>query len=447
MSFIVDKQTLSDLNIFEKSGGRSIYSLFNRTKTRGGALVLEEMFRFPLSDADKINNRSDIIRYFMVKAIPFPFFNEDLDTIEHYLSNQDSRSKLENNDNSLKRKIKGYIGADTEYEQIHKGVISTIQIINQTFNFLDSVEKGSQNPYNTEAMELRSVLENSTLTGLRKEIGVKKLSYEQTAAYDQLLRYESNELLNKVLYYLFNIDVYISVAMVAKENNFCFAKALPKGILHMEMEDVYYPLLKGAKPNSITMDASKNIIFLTGANMAGKSTFMKSFGAAIFLMHMGFPIAAKRMEYTVQNGMYTTINLPDNLAIGYSHFYAEVLRLKKVAEQVSRTENLVVIFDELFRGTNVKDAHEATVEVSKAFSNRRNCTFMISTHIIEAGDDLQKCCDNINYLYLPTIMKGSEATYPYTLAEGVTNDRHGMMIINNEQIIDVLKKSAKKQCL
>jgi DNA mismatch repair ATPase MutS len=116
-----------------------------------------------------------------------------------------------------------------------------------------------------------------------------------------------------------------------------------------------------------------------------------------------------------------------------------VLRLKKVAEQVSRTEDLFVIFDELFRGTNVKDAYDATVAVTEAFAEKRNCTFIISTHIIEAGEALREKCDNINFVYFPTVMKGNIPGYTYQLTPGITNDRHGMMIINNLRIIEIIK--------
>jgi DNA mismatch repair ATPase MutS len=142
--------------------------------------------------------------------------------------------------------------------------------------------------------------------------------------------------------------------------------------------------------------------------------------------------------------MFTTINLADNLNMGYSHFYAEVLRLKKVAEQVARTENLIVIFDELFRGTNVKDAYDATVAVTAAFAEKRNCTFIISTHIIEAGEVLREKCDNINFVYFPTVMNGNKPGYTYQLSAGITNDRHGMMIINNEDIIGIIKSRQQR---
>ncbi len=83
--------------------------------------------------------------------------------------------------------------------------------------------------------------------------------------------------------------------------------------------------------------------------------------------------------------------------------------------------------------TNVKDAYDATVAVAEAFASKRDCTFIISTHIIEAGELLKARCSNINFVYFPTIMKGQMPGYTYQLEQGITNDRHGMMIIGNEK--------------
>ena len=117
--------------------------------------------------------------------------------------------------------------------------------------------------------------------------------------------------------------------------------------------------------------------------------------------------------------------------------------MKFIAQEVAANKNLVVIFDELFKGTNVKDAYDATVAVVEAFSEHRNCAYIISTHIIEAGQTLMKQCANFKYVYFPTIMDGSIPRYTYRLTEGITSDRHGMMIIRNEKIIDIIRGGKK----
>jgi DNA mismatch repair ATPase MutS len=162
---------------------------------------------------------------------------------------------------------------------------------------------------------------------------------------------------------------------------------------------------------------------------------------------MGFPVPAQKMEFSVRDGIYTSINLADNLGMGVSHFYAEVLRIKMMAKEISLSKNLFIIFDELFRGTNVKDAYEATIAITAAFAQKRNCMFVVSTHIMEAGEILQMRCANISFKYLPTLMKKNLPVYTYTLESGITADRHGMVIINNEGILDILKKGKIKRSL
>ena len=154
---------------------------------------------------------------------------------------------------------------------------------------------------------------------------------------------------------------------------------------------------------------------------------------------MGFPVPAQYMKFSVRNGMFTTINLPDNLNRGYSHFYTEVMRVKKVGENLNNTGRLIVLFDELFRGTNVKDAYDATLAVVQAFAKNRDSLFIISTHITEVGEALKGVCKNIRYLYMPTRMENMKPVYPYKLTEGITTDRHGLVIVNNEHIVEIIK--------
>jgi len=68
--------------------------------------------------------------------------------------------------------------------------------------------------------------------------------------------------------------------------------------------------------NTISLHKDSNVAFLTGANMAGKSTWMKSVGIAVYLAHMGFPVAATGMDFSVRDGLYSSINVADNISLG-----------------------------------------------------------------------------------------------------------------------------------
>ena len=440
MLFTTDKQTLEDLNIFGRHGGDSIYNIFNRCSTRGGAAVLEEMFRYPLSDYEAINKRSGIIQSFAAMGTSFPFKSADFDIADTYLANTDERSKLTAHENSVARKLTNMIAMDNDTQLIYKGVESLVDLVKKSRELMN--ELSGNEFYGEEKEEMLAILNDPSFAVIHQSSG--KLSHAHIAELDVLLRFRCRALVEKLLRYIFNLDAYLSIAKVANERKFVFPKALPANDQTLLiLEGVYHPQVKNAVPNTIHITADNNLVFLTGANMAGKSTVMKSMSIAVFLAHAGFPVAAKKMEFSVLEGVYTTINLPDNLGMGASHFYAEVLRVKKMALELGAKKNLFVVFDELFRGTNVKDAYEATIAITTAFAKKRRSIFVISTHIIEAGEVLKERCPNINFVYLPTRMAGKQPEYTYTLEQGITGDRHGMVIINNEKILEILKNGKK----
>ncbi len=438
MPFNTDRQTLDDLNIFGHQGDVPIFQLYDKTKTRGGAGILEEMFKHPLSDEEAINRRSGIFRFFDEKRQKFPFAGAVLDEMEMYLAITDERTRLSPAGVSINSKITGLIGPDREYQAIVKGVSAAAEIFRCLRAFLDSL--GSVwHPYAEEAAEIYGLLDGVVFQPIGKWSGKGKIAYERVVEWDTLLRFRHRGEMMRILRYIYQLDVYIAVAEAGRERGFVYPRVLAKELHTIRLDGVYHPGLKQPVANDLSISPEGNLIFLTGANMAGKSTFMKSLGIAVFLAHMGFPVAAARMEFSVRDGLYTTINLPDNLGMGASHFYEEVLRIRKMALELSQGKKIFIVFDELFRGTNVKDAYEATVAISSAFAAKRDSMFVISTHIIEAGEEL-RAFDNIHFVYLPTRMEGTQPVYTYVLEQGITADRHGMIIIRNEGILDLLFK-------
>ncbi|MGE0092067.1 MAG: DNA mismatch repair protein [Bacteroidales bacterium] len=440
MIFNADKQTKEDLGIFSKGKTNSVFNIFNKTATHGGSSLLKEMFEQPLSNSQEINNRSNLICTLAINNIEFPYRNDLFDVAEFYLSNTDSRSRINLHEDNLERKFKSLTGSDQNYKHIKKGAESILEILYLTKEFVNQI----QEPTILERLSfisepLASILKDDAIDQVVSLKRNPKLNYGQIVMCDQAFRFTSIALIRKLLSQIYLLDVYITVGRIQKSQNFSFAHAKESDQSDIVIQELFHPLLEKPVSNSISISRSHNIIFLTGANMAGKSTFMKSLGISVYLAHMGFPIPAGYMTFPVLEGIFTTINLPDNIGMGYSHFYAEVMRIKKVAESLSRSKKIIVIFDELFRGTNVKDAYDATVEVTKAFSAIKDSFFLISTHIIEAGETLGNSCENIDFNYLPTIMDGNIPQYSYKLKKGITSDRHGMLIINNENILDILK--------
>lgn len=440
MLFTTDQQTMEDLNVFGRHGSASVYAMFNRTFTRGGAALLEEMFRNPLSDAAAINKRSGLIKYFSGQR-DFPFDRELFDIAEQYLATTDERTKLSQEGASVLKKMSNLVARDPAYKFVHTGVLALVTLIGALRKFIESIGGDREAVYRDEIDRITNLLAEPALAELPSP--KTKLSYEEITDLDVTLRFRNRQTLKKILRQIYHLDVYISVGRVATDRGFAYPAASADGRRELTITGLYHPQVPGAVANDIRLTRGNNLVFLTGANMAGKSTFMKSLGTAMYLAHMGFPVAAGSMQFEVMGGIYTTINLPDNLGAGTSHFYAEVLRVKKIAKELALGKNLFVIVDELFRGTNVKDAYEATLAITAGFAKKRNSMFVISTHIIEAAEVL-KAIANISFNYLPTQLENNQPVYSYKLAEGVTNDRHGMVIITNEGILELLAKGREK---
>lgn len=431
MSFLTDKQTLEDLGLTGKFKQHSIYSIFNKVVTAGGGRLLDDMFHTPMTNPEEINQRTSLFRYFQERNVSFPFDRASFNIVENYISGGTSGNVWAAHvDVARKKMMQGFL-RDDQYVKLQEGLLATIDALVLLRDLVQQLDV----PMLAKA---RQILSSRRLTWLTTEAGARRLTVLKVARFDHLLRNTMRKEMDTLLEIIYELDVYIAVSGVARDRQFSYAEALPAARHMFSATALRHPAVANAVPNPLSLHGDQNLLFLTGANMAGKSTFMKSFGIAVYLAHMGFPIAAGEMKFSVLDGLYTSINVPDNLNLGYSHFYAEVLRVKKVAGEVSSGKNLVVIFDELFKGTNVKDAYDATLAVTTAFSKYRNCFFVISTHIIEVGEALQQENDSIRFEYLPTVMNGNVPVYSYTLKEGITSDRHGMMIIENEKILELL---------
>jgi DNA mismatch repair protein MutS len=442
MSFIADKQTTDDLNLLGKYKPGSIYSLFNKVKTRGGERLLDDMFRSPLSHPQLINQRSEIFRHLASKTVVFPFTGEQLALIEDYLGTGGSPYWLTTAVTLLRKRLLETAINDKAYGIIREGVQKMVCFLHTCRDLISRFEGQEAPPLLQE-----KIVAASTILGDRRlpaQHEVSPLSWQKLAALHHLFVHVLQEELTRLLDILYHLDLYITVSKVATDKGFSYAQALPEDEYIFHAVDLRHPCLDRAVGNPVMLDRHKNVLFLTGANMAGKSTFMKAFGIALYLAHMGFPVAATGMVFSIKEGIYSSINVPDNLSMGYSHFYAEVQRVKTIAEEVSRSKSLLVIFDELFKGTNVKDAYDATLAVTAAFAEYRNCGFIISTHIIEVGETLREKYDNLQFVYLPTIMDDKTPRYTYQLKEGLTSDRHGMMIIEQEGILDIIRTRSGK---
>lgn len=440
-NFKIDKQTYSDLNIFtESNDSDSIFNLFKSTRTLGGRERLRAMMRHPFSTLEEMVARKDSIQYFYQHRIIFDVRNEEIDLILHYLKS-DKRKSRKNPLDAFARYLTR--NSSNEHYIIATGLKYLIRLLYYLAQFIEeNLTNHTPQHLKTLAEKIATIIEGDTFKEAT-QLYAKKLRFYQLIKLDHAFRGKEKEQLYELFEIIYELDVFENVALVALKNGWGFANYNPATLLEINITDLFHPHLAAPIKNSITIQNTNNMVFLTGPNMAGKSSLLKSIGLAVYLSHLGFPVPAKAMDTTAFDGLMTTINLPDNLNDGLSHYYSEVRRVKEVAASLLNRQKMFVILDELFRGTNVKDAYDASLLIISELANINNAVFFISTHIVELAEQL-KNIPNISFVYMETFFENKKPVFTYQLKEGISEERLGMYIVENEGIIELIKQAHQK---
>jgi DNA mismatch repair ATPase MutS len=321
-----------------------------------------------------------------------------------------------------------------------------IVLLNELYDYaIDPQNESNSEFLNNWNRIIREIIENTSLKivlGFKKR---KKLFPFEFGKLDFCFRKAEINNIRDLLDIVYETDVFKSIAFAANKHGFTLPVFTTK-MNYFRIEGVFHPFIEHPVTNDFEINSDRNVCFLTGPNMAGKSTFLKAISISVYLSHIGFPVPARFMKTSVYNGLLTTINLSDNVNKGYSHFYNEVLRVKYVAERINEIGNIFVVFDELFRGTNVKDAYEASLSVITALSQVNNCVFAISTHIIEVADKL-KSNDSIFFKYFEANLVNENPQYNYKIKDGITDERIGMYILKKEKVIETIEHAIKQNRL
>jgi DNA mismatch repair ATPase MutS len=235
------------------------------------------------------------------------------------------------------------------------------------------------------------------------------------------------------------LDAWYSMAMACKQ----YQLAMPEFILqdepYIEISSLYHLLLTSPVSYDVKMDPGSNFIFMTGANMAGKSTFIKAVGCCLYLAHLGMGVPAAQMKLSLFDGILSNINVVDNLTKGESYFYNEVKRIKNTLIQISDRKKWLVLIDELFKGTNVEDAMKCSSAVIQGLLRIKSSLFILSTHLYEIAQEL-KTYPNISFKFFETNVKDNQLEFNYQLRDGISNDRIGYLILKREGVVELLDK-------
>lgn len=435
----MENETLFDLSIFNREGGDSVFDKINNCLTTRG---------------------SDQLRINLLRRLPS---TEEILEVQHTLQKIESASSLwpAYISNGTIMVLEKFLEATIDplpavihpvnayaYKLLHNPDYSLIKYsIPHCIAFLRGINDicsilKSDNPSRLlQAVldETGRLLEKEPLKGLTE--------YETTHIWNPAkllevayrIRYSGKASMEQLLNLFGKLDAWYGMAMAAVKWELRYPQFSENNHPCLKAEGLYHLLLKDAVPYDLELGGEKNMLFLTGANMAGKSTFIRSVGAAVHLAHTGMAVPARSMNLIFFDGLISNINIRDDISKGESYFYNEVMRIRDTVIKISDKRKWLVLIDELFKGTNVEDAMKCSLAVIEGLLQAKNCIFIISTHLYELGASLQRH-SNIDFRYFETSMQGDEFSFSYRLQKGISNDRLGYLILTREGLLNLLQR-------
>ncbi|MBA4141316.1 MAG: hypothetical protein H0X70_12635 [Segetibacter sp.] len=197
----------------------------------------------------------------------------------------------------------------------------------------------------------------------------------------------------------------------------------------LEATELGHPLIDAAKrvDNSFTTAGQGKVSIVTGSNMAGKSTFLRSIGVNLVLAHMGAPVCAKSFVFSPVQ-LYTSMRISDNLAENTSTFYAELKKLKNIIDKVNAGEKVFILLDEILRGTNSLDKHAGSEALIKQFI-RKQAVAIIATHDVELGNLKNEYSDNIKNYHFDVEVTNEELYFDYRIKRGICQSMNASLLM------------------
>jgi hypothetical protein len=199
----------------------------------------------------------------------------------------------------------------------------------------------------------------------------------------------------------------------------------------LDLKAVGHPLIPSQMQvtNDFTLERMGEIILVTGSNMSGKSTFLRTIGANLVLAFAGSPVAAQHFE-VLPFRLYTSMTVNDSLSDGISFFYAEVRRLKALLDQLETQHSYPLLFliDEIFRGTNNREREIGSRAYTRALAARSGAGFL-STHDLDLVNLAVENPLILNYHFKESIV-GDRMVFDYKIHPGASPTTNALRIMS-----------------
>ncbi len=436
---VIDKITFNDISIFHAEEEASIFHRLNFTKTVGGKEWLRRFFTEPHSDLARIRGTQAIIKILLNRLNDWPteITNGTVIMMDKFLDyNLDPIPENRNTVNSYSYKI----FHSSDYSMVKfsvKHFSDFLRGMQKLVHLFDGAELSTNLQFYID--RIKKILQEAPLRELSLSKTAEELTIQQNLYYGYYYRVQFKSDLTELIDIYGRLEAWWSMAKAVKAFDLHFPEFIEQEEPYFKAEGLHHVLLQQAIPYDLVLQPNENFLFLTGANMAGKSTLIKAVGSAVFLAHIGMGVPAKRMQLSLFDGLLSNINVTDNIAKGESYFFNEVQRIKNTVYKINDGKKWLVLIDELFKGTNVQDAMKCSLTVIKGLMKIKNSLFILSTHLYEIGDELKQY-PNISFKYFETTVNEDQLAFSYQLKEGISNDRIGYVILRREKVVEMLEK-------
>ncbi|MEN8203969.1 MAG: hypothetical protein ABFS28_15325 [Bacteroidota bacterium] len=230
-------------------------------------------------------------------------------------------------------------------------------------------------------------------------------------------------------------DAMISLAGFACNHPDFVKPQIGAGGDRMEFKGLGHPLIPDSKrvDNDMGIEGEK-VVVITGANMAGKSTFLRSLGINTVLAYMGCPVCATTFR-TSYGGLYSSMRTADSLKDEESYFLAEIKRLQLIVQRMEEGQPLLILLDEVLKGTNTTDKKRGSVGlIQRSLKYPIRC--FIATHDLSLGElEKENKGQVVNYCF-ESYIKDMELSFDYTIRKGIATNMNASFLMKQMGIMD-----------
>ena len=185
--------------------------------------------------------------------------------------------------------------------------------------------------------------------------------------------------------------------------------------------------------NDATIPSRPFFLIITGANMAGKSTYLRTIGVNYLLACIGAPVCCERLKLH-PNQLITSLRTSDSLSDNESYFFAELKRLKRIIDLLNQGQQLFIILDEILKGTNSMDKQKGSFDLIRQFMQMK-ANGIIATHDLLLGSLIKQFPEEIRNYCFEADIKDNELTFSYKLREGVAQNMNACFLMKKMGII------------